>query len=71
MSQNLKYLKQTISDPLFFSVILNEYAEKHNNHIKRKIALSLLEFFNSGKYIDDNLIKTREINGKTNYYILI
>lgn len=40
-----------------FGVILNETAMKHQEHIQFKMALSLLEFFNSGKFVNENDIK--------------
>lgn len=55
--QNLKYLERVVNEDDRFGVILNEYAVKHTDHIQIKIALSLLEFFNSGKFVDERDIE--------------
>ena len=55
--QNLKYLKNVVDEETRFGISLNDIALKHQEPIQFKIALSLLEFFNSGKFIDENDIK--------------
>ena len=52
--QNLKYMKNVVDEDNRFGVILNETAMKHKDHIQLKMALSLLEFFNSGKFVNEN-----------------
>jgi len=52
--QNLKYLKRVVDEETRFGVVLNEPATKHPEPIQLKLALSLLEYFNHGKYVYDN-----------------
>jgi len=59
--QNLKYLKKIIDGNDRFVVILNDIALKHNENIQLKIALTIFEFFNDGKYISIDKIK-KDIN---------
>ncbi|BDI54959.1 MAG: hypothetical protein QIT40_gp01 [Lokiarchaeia virus VerdaV4] len=51
--QNLKYLEKVIDEDTRFGVILNETAMRHKDHIQLKMAISLLEFFNSGKFVNE------------------
>ncbi len=55
--QNLQYLEKVTEDGHRFGVILNKTAMKHTDHIQLKMALSLLEFFNSGKFVNENDIE--------------
>ena len=55
--QNLKYLERVIDEETRFGVILNKFAIKHEDHIQFKMALSLLEFFNHGKFVSENDIE--------------
>ncbi len=55
--QNLKYLEKVTEDEHRFGVILNKTAMKHIDHIQFKMALSLLEFFNSGKFVNQTDIE--------------
>lgn len=55
--QNLKYLSKVVDEEGKFGVVLNDFAMKHQEHIQLKMALSLLEFFNSNKFIDENDIE--------------
>jgi len=55
--QNLKYLERVVDEETRFGVILNEIAIKHQEPLQFKMALSLLEYFNQGKFIDQNAIK--------------
>lgn len=55
--QNLKYLERIIDEDERFGVILNDIAMKHTEHIQLKMALTLLEFFNSGKFVNENDIE--------------
>lgn len=55
--QNLQYLEKVIDEDTRFGVILNNIALKHKDHIQLKMALSLLEFFNSGKFVNENDIE--------------
>ena len=57
--QNLKYLEKIDDNDDTFGVVLNEIARKKTEHIQFKIALSLLEFFNSGKFVDEKDIEKR------------
>jgi len=59
--QNLKYLERVIDEENRFGVILNEIAMKKTDHIQLRIALSLLEFFNSGKFINEDDIEKIKI----------
>lgn len=56
MTDNLKYLKNIVNEDERFGIMLNEYGKKHKAHIQLKIALSLLEYFNGGKYVNENQI---------------
>ena len=58
--QNLKYLGEIINEETRFGVELKEITSKKTEHIRLKIALSLLEFLNNAKYIDK---KDIEISG--------
>jgi len=55
--QSLKYLKYVIDEENRFGIMLNDIALKHQEHIQFKMALTLLEFFNGGKFINENDIK--------------
>lgn len=55
--QNIKYLEKIDDTNDTFGVVLNKIALNHSEHIQSKIALSLLEFFNSGKFVDEKDIK--------------
>ncbi|KKK79865.1 hypothetical protein LCGC14_2829210 [marine sediment metagenome] len=66
MSENLKYLEEIKEDPIKFGIKLNKYALKHNGHIKKKIALTILEFFNGNKFVNENDIQ----EDKNIFYIL-
>lgn len=57
MTDNLKYLEKVVDEDERFGVILNKFAIKHEEHIQYKMALSLLEFFNSGKFVSENDIE--------------
>ena len=51
--QNLKYLERVVYEETRFGVSLNEFGLKHQDRIQFKIALSLLEYFNQGKFISE------------------
>ena len=55
--QNLQYLEKVTEEEHRFGVILNKTAMKHKDHIQFKMALSLLEFFNSGKFVNQTDIE--------------
>lgn len=55
--QNLKYLLAIHDEGGRFGVSLNEFALKHQDHIQFKMALSLLEYFNQGKFISESDIE--------------
>jgi len=55
--ENLKYLGSVSDEETRFGVVLTEIALKKTDHVKMKIALSLLEYLNQGKYINQNDIK--------------
>lgn len=58
--QNLKYLESVIDEDERFGVVLNNIAMKHTETIQMKIALTLLEFFNSGRFVDERDIEKVE-----------
>lgn len=64
--QNLKYLKSVINEENRFGVILNNIAVKHTEMIQMKIALTLLEFFNGARFVNENDIQ----KDKNMFYIL-
>lgn len=53
----MKYLMKVVDEKDRFGVILNEHAQNHTEYIQMKMALSLLEFFNSEKFIDERDIQ--------------
>lgn len=55
--QNLKYLERIVDEGERFGVVLNDIAMKHTEHIQLQMALTLLEFFNSGKFVNENDIE--------------
>lgn len=55
--QNLKYLDKIADEENRFGVTLNEFALKHQDHVQFRIALSLLEYFNQDKFIDEKDIE--------------
>jgi len=55
--QNLKYLKRVADEETRFGVVLTEIALKHQEKIQLRIALSLLEYFNQGKFISETDIQ--------------
>ncbi len=55
--QNLKYLEKIVEDANSFGIILNKYAVKKTEHVQLKIALSILEFFNFGNFVNENDVK--------------
>lgn len=50
-------MKYVIDEENRFGIMLNDIALKHREHIQFKMALTLLEFFNGGKFINKNDIK--------------
>lgn len=55
--QNLKYLDRVIDEEDRFGVVLNEHAIKHEKHVQLKMALSLLEYFNQDKFVNEKDIE--------------
>ncbi|KKM00459.1 hypothetical protein LCGC14_1804180 [marine sediment metagenome] len=66
MSENLKYLEKIEEDPINFGIKLNKYGIKHEKQIQKKIALTILEFFNGDKFVNENDIQ----EDKNVFYIL-
>lgn len=58
--QNLKYLERVVDEEIRFGVSLNELGLKHQDHIQFKMALSLLEYFNQGKFISEADIEKKD-----------
>jgi len=58
--QNLKYLERVVDEEDRFGIVLTKIAMRHEGHVQLKIALSLLEYFNHGKYVQENDIQKNE-----------
>ena len=60
--QNIKYLKAIISDETKFGIILQDFTQRYDIIIQYKIAVSIFEFFNNGKFVtEDDIEKSNDI----------
>jgi len=57
---NLKYLEKINNIQDVFEIVLKNFTNKYSDSVQRKMALSILEFFNGGLVIDENDIEKTE-----------